>query len=186
MGFLVGVWIPILLSAVFVFVLSSIIHMLIPYHKTDFGKLPNEAEAMAALRKCDIPPGDYVMPHSESMKECNSPEFIEKTTQGPVAFMTFLPNGPMKMAGSMVAWFVYCAIVGCFAAYIGYFALGQGAHYLQVFRIVGAAAFAGYSLALLQNSIWYKRSWSSTFKTMFDGLLYALVTGGTFGWLWPV
>lgn len=41
------------------------------------------------------------------------------------------------------------------------------------------------ALALLQNSIWYKRKWSSTLKSMADGLVYALVTAGTFGWLWP-
>jgi hypothetical protein len=64
-------------------------------------------------------------------------------------------------------------------------ALGPGRPYLQVFRLAGTVAFAGYSLALLQHSIWYHRKWSTTFLSMFDGLIYALLTGGTFGWLWP-
>jgi hypothetical protein len=54
-----------------------------------------------------------------------------------------------------------------------------------VFRLVGTAAFMGYSLALLQHSIWYKRNWGTTLKSVFDGLLYGLLTAGVFGWLWP-
>jgi hypothetical protein len=54
-----------------------------------------------------------------------------------------------------------------------------------VFRFVGTAALLGYSLALAQHSIWYMRNWITTLKSMFDGLVYALLTAGTFGWLWP-
>ena len=46
-------------------------------------------------------------------------------------------------------------------------------------------AFACYAIAGWQDSIWFKRSWSTTLKNTFDGLIYALVTAGTFGWLWP-
>ncbi len=35
---LMSLWIPILVSAVIVFVLSSIIHMVLPYHRTDLRK----------------------------------------------------------------------------------------------------------------------------------------------------
>ena len=62
---------------------------------------------------------------------------------------------------------------------------GRATPYLTVFRIVGTVTFAGYALALAQYSIWYGRAWSITLKSMFDGLIYALLTGGVFGWLWP-
>ncbi|MCP4634538.1 MAG: hypothetical protein GY855_16540, partial [candidate division Zixibacteria bacterium] len=181
-----SLWIPILLSAVIVFIVSSIIHMLFTYHRTDFTKIPAEDEVSEALRKFNIPPGDYVIPYAGSMKAMKSPEFVEKTNKGPCAFMTVLKNGQQGMAGSLIQWFVYSVIVSYFSAYIASRALAPGAEYLSVFRFVGATAFIGYSLALLQNSIWYKRKWSSTFKSMFDGLIYALFTAGTFGWLWPV
>jgi hypothetical protein len=29
------------------------------------------------------------------------------------------------------------------------------------------------------------RSWIRTLKSMFDGLIYALLTASVFGWLWP-
>ena len=182
---IMSLWLPILLSAVIVFVVSSIIHMVLTYHRTDFGKVPAEDEVMDALRKVGIPPGDYVIPCAGSPKEMGTPDFIEKTTKGPVAFMTVMASGPPSMGKSLVQWFVYCIVVGIFAAYIAGRALEPGVHYLAVFRFAGFTAFVGYALALWQNSIWYKRSWSVTLKSTFDGLVYALLTAGTFGWLWP-
>ncbi len=115
----------------------------------------------------------------------SSPEFIEKLKKGPVAFMTVMENGPPSMGKSLTLWFLYSIVVGIFAAYIAGRALGPGAHYLAVFRFVGSTAFVGYSLALLQSSIWYHRAWSSTIKSVIDGFVYALLTAGVFGWLWP-
>jgi hypothetical protein len=178
-------WLPILLSAVTVFIISSIIHMVLGYHKNDFIGLSSEKEIMDDLRKYNIPPGNYHFPRANSMKEMNSPEFIEKMKQGPVGFVTFLKNEPPAMGGQLFLWFVYSIIVGIFAAYVAGRALPEGAQYLSVFRFVGVTAFVGYSLALLQGSIWYKKSWVSTIKSMFDGLVYALFTAGIFGWLWP-
>ena len=182
---LMSLWIPILLSAVIVFIVSSVIHMLLPYHRSDFGKVPSEDEVMEALRKFNIPPGDYVLPYAGSPEAMRSAEFTEKRAKGPVAFMTVMKSGPPSMGGSLVQWFIYSIVVGIFAAYIAGRALAPDAHYLAVFRFVGSTAFVGYALALLQNSIWYQRNWSATFKSMFDGLIYALLTAGTFGWLWP-
>ena len=104
---------------------------------------------------------------------------------GPMAFMTVMPNGAPKMGGQLLQWFVYSAIVGVFAAYIAGHALGPGAHYLAVFRFVGATAFMCYTVAGWQASIWYRREWSTTLKNTFDGLVYACLTAGVFGWLWP-
>ncbi len=183
---IISLWLPILLSAVAVFIISSIIHMVLGYHKNDFVKLPNEEQVMDDLRKANIPPGDYGLPRAESMKDFKSSEFIEKMKRGPVGFITVMKSGPPAMGGQLLLWFVYSIIVGIFAAYIAGYALAPGASYLSVFRFAGTTAFIGYSLALMQNSIWYKRNWSATFKSMFDGLIYSLFTGGIFGWLWPM
>jgi hypothetical protein len=182
---LMSLWLPILLSAVFVFVVSSIIHMLLPYHRSDFGKVPTEDEVMDALRKFEIPPGEYVIPCPGSPEVMKSPEFIEKTKRGPVAFMTVLPNGPLAMGKQLIQWFVYCVVVGIFAAYVASRAVTPDSDYLAVFRFVGCTAFLCYAVALWQNSIWYSRAWSTTLKSTFDSLVYALFTAGTFGWLWP-
>jgi len=180
-----ALWLPILLSAVFVFIISSILHMVFTYHNTDFKKLDNEKEIMDALAPFNILPGEYVFPHAKDNKERKTPEFIEKTEKGPVGFLNVFPSGMGNMTSSLILWFIYAIIVSVFAGYIACVALNSEAHYLQVFRFVGSSAFMGYSLALLQNTIWFKRSWASTLKSMFDGLIYALITAGTFGWLWP-
>ena len=177
---------PILLSAVAVFIISSIIHMVLGYHKNDFTGLQSEKQVMDDLRKYNIPPGDYHFPRANSMKEMSSPEFIEKMKQGPVGMITIMKSGPPNMTKELTMWFIYSLIVGIFAAYVAGRALGPEAHYLAVFRFAGVTAFVGYGLALLQNSIWYKRNWAATLKSMFDGLIYALFTGGIFGWLWPM
>jgi hypothetical protein len=182
---LTALWLPILLSAVFVFIASSIVHMAPLWHKNDYPRLKNQDEIMSALRPMAIPPGDYRLPRPSSREEMRSPEFAEKMKQGPVMIMTVMPSGPISMGRYLILWFFYCAIVSFFSAYIGSRALGPGANYLQVFRFIGATGFIGYALALWQVSIWDGREWSLTIKLTFDGLIYALLTAGTFGWLWP-
>ncbi len=180
-----SLWLPILLSAVLVFVASSIIHMMLPYHRSDFGKIPNEDGAMDALRKLGVPPGDYLFPKPDSAKAMKDPAFREKWSKGPVGLMTVIPSGPPSMAKNLVSWFLYSIVVGIFAAYIAGRALQPGTPYLAVFRFAGCTAFIGYSLALWQNTIWYHRAWTTTLKSNIDGLIYGLLTAGTFGWLWP-
>ncbi len=182
---IMSLWLPILVSAIFVFVASALIHMFLPYHRSDFTKAPAEDDLMDALRRANIQPGDYVIPHAGSPKESRSSEYIDKMTKGPAAFLTVIKSGPPKMGKELGLWFVYCVIVSIFAAYVAGRALEPGVSYLSVFRFAGVTAFVGYSLALLQDSIWFKRAWSSTFKSMFDGLIYGLLTAGVFGWLWP-
>src|SRR5450759_824171 len=178
-------WLPILLSSVIVFIVSSIIHMLSPWHKSDYPKLVEEDKLMDALRPLNIPPGDYMIPRPSSRQDMRSPEFMEKMKKGPVMVFTIWAHGQTQMGMTFVLWFLYSAIVGLFAAYVTGRALPFGQTYLHVFRFAGATAFLGYSAALWQLSIWYHRAWSTTIKATIDGLIYALLTAGVFGWLWP-
>ena len=182
---LTALWLPILLSAVAVFLVSSLIHMVFKYHQGDFKPVPSEEAIMASLRPYNIPPGDYFMPYCRDMKEMKSPEYVDKLNKGPHAVMTVLPSGPSGMGKSLALWFAYSLIVGGFAAWVAGRALDEGAEYMDVFCFAGVTAFAGYGLALLQQSIWWGKSWSATLKSVFDALLYALVTAGIFGWLRP-
>jgi hypothetical protein len=178
-------WLPILASAVLVFVASALIHMALPWHKNEYPALPDEARARAALGPLAIPPGDYMLPRCANQKEMNTPEFKEKLRQGPVAILTVLPNGEWGMGRYLSQWFVYCLVVSLFTAYIGARTLPAKAPYMAVFQIVAVTAFMGYSLALWQMSIWWRRAWSTTLKATVDGAVYAMVTAGAFGWLWP-
>ncbi len=182
---LASLWLPILLAAVIVFAASSIIHMALPWHKTDYRKVPNEDKVMDTLRPLAIPPGDYMLPCAASSADMRSPEFADKMQKGPVMVLTVLPSGPMAIGRNLVNWFLYSVVVGVLAGYVAGRALPVGADYLQVFRFAGATAFIAYSAALWQMSIWYQRSWVTTIKSTVDGLFYAFLTAGTFGWLWP-
>ena len=183
---ILSLWAPILVAAVLVFVVSSVIHMFLTYHQSDFSQLADEDRVMDAMRPFDIPPGDYCLPHAGTMENMRSDAYREKVEKGPAAFMTVLDKGAMfDMTTSLVQWFLYSVFVGVFAAYLSGRMLGPGADYLAVFRVTGTVAFACYSVALMQRSIWYKQRWMTTFKSMFDGLIYASMTAGTFGWLWP-
>ena len=182
---IMALWLPILLSAIFVFIVSSIVHMVLGYHRSDYKKLPNEEVTLSALRKDPIPPGDYLFPCPASHKEMSSPEMTEKYQKGPVGVMTVLPSGPPAMGKNLVQWFVFLLAVGIAVAYLAGRALESGASYLEVFRFAGTGAFYAHGPGRVIESIWGGRAWSTSFKNLFDGLLYALVTAGTFGWLWP-
>jgi hypothetical protein len=179
-----ALWLPILVSAILVFVASSLIHMASPWHKGDFPRLSNEDQVLDALRPLSLPMGDYFMPRPSSREDMQSPAFQERVRRGPVVLMTVMPT-EMSMGRNLALWFAYCVVVSVFAAYISGSALSPGSGYRQVFRLAGATAFVGYTLALWQMSIWYRRAWSTTIKATVDGLIYACLTAGAFGWLWP-
>ncbi len=182
---IIDLWLPILLAAVFVFIASSIIHMVIPIHRGDVGKIDGEAEVLAAMRAQGVKPGNYMFPCAASMKEMTSPEMIEKLNQGPVGFMNVYPNGPMNMGKALMQWFVFCIVISAVVGYVSGIAYGAGTEYPQIFRFAGTVGILAYGVSNFTDSIWKGVKWSTSCKFLFDGLIYGLVTGGTFGWLWP-
>ena len=178
-------WLPILLAAVAVFVVSSVMHMFLGYHWNDFRAVPNQGAALDALRGLKLPPGEYALPKAENPQQMRSPEFKAMYERGPVVLMNVWAGGTMAMGKNLLQWFVYLLVVGFCCAYIAGRELQPGAAYLSVFRIVGFTAFMAYSLALPQTAIWYRHSWRVTVISMIDGLVFAGLTAGMFGWLWP-
>lgn len=180
---IVALWLPIVLSAVFVFIVSSAIHMAFGYHANDYRKLPDEDATMDALRKLGIPPGQYHAPRAATAKDMKTPEYQEKMKKGPMFVLNIWTD--TGMGAALVQWFLYCVIIGVFAAYIAGRALPEGTPYLSVFRFVGATSFMCYAIGGWQESIWFKRPVAVSLKNTFDGLIYAFITAGVFGWLWP-
>src|SRR6266446_5589823 len=177
---LTALWLPILVSAVAVFVVSSIIHMTPLWHKTDFPRYASEDRVLDALRPIGIPPGDYLMPRPANPAEMRSVEFMEKMKRGPAVLLTVMPPWSGSMVANLSQWLVYCLVVSAFAAYIAGSALPGGATFTQLCRFAGIAALLEYSLALWQMLIWYRRACTMTLKVTFDGLIFALVTCAVF------
>jgi hypothetical protein len=181
---LAALWLPIIVAAVIVFIASSIMHMVLPYHRSDYSQLPDEDKVGGVLRAANLKRGLYTMPFC-THKDMKSPATQEKFREGPVGFITIMPSGPPAMAKFLIQWFVFCLIVGFFVAYLTAHTVPQGANYLVVFRVAGTAAFLAYGLGHLSDGIWKGQMWSMTIKETIDGLVYGLLTAGVFGWLWP-
>lgn len=182
---ILDLWLPIVVAAVLVFVVSSLLHMLLTYHRRDYRQLPQETETLEALRRSSLTPGLYVFPYCTRTKDMGTPEMQEKYRRGPVGHLTVLPSGPPNMGKYLGLWFGYGLLVSVFVAYLAGRTLPMGAHYLAVFRVAGTAAFMAFGLANLVDSIWRGAPWSNTLRAVVDGLVYSLVTAGAFGWLWP-
>jgi hypothetical protein len=178
---LTELWLPIVLSAVFVFITSFILHMALQFwHRSDYQKATSESTLADGIKS--LTSGQYIVPYCEWGKM--TPEEKKAAMSGPTATV-LVRNPPPSFPGTLATWFVYCLGVGLFVAYVASVTVARGADYLHVHRVAGAVAFMTWGLGGFSESIWYGRPWRVTFKGMIDGLLYALVTGGTFGWLWP-
>ncbi|MCB0278932.1 MAG: hypothetical protein KDD94_05490 [Calditrichaeota bacterium] len=183
MDFLSALWLPIVLSAIFVWITSAIIWMAMPHHKSDFHKLPDEEAARDTLGKQNLSPGFYVVPFAMG-PDAQKPENQKKFEEGPNLYITAVPKGLPAMGKAIGQSVIFYLIVAVFVAYVLSHSLSADASYLAVFRIAGTIAFMAHSFALIPQSIWFGKPWGSTFKDMADALIYGLLTGGTFGWLW--
>lgn len=182
---LASLWLPIVVSTIFVFIASNLIWMVLQLHKNDWAKLPDE-EAFAKVVNDQSPaPGEYTFPYAAGSADWKSDEWKEKFKRGPVGFLTLRPAGEMAMGKNMVLWIVYIIIIEIFVAYLAGHTLAAGTHYLQVFRVAGTAAILGFAGAVAPEAIWMGRGWGSVAKFIVDGIVYGLLTAGTFGWLWP-
>ncbi|HET7649186.1 MAG TPA: hypothetical protein VFL15_00595 [Gammaproteobacteria bacterium] len=181
----IQLWLPILLSAVAVFVVSSIIHMVLQFwHSPDYHGFSNEAEIAAAIRKGDPAPGVYGIPFCK-MEDMKKPETLSKYQQGPVCTVILRRNGTVNMGAFLLQWFIFCLLVSYFCAYLGTSTLLAGTPALQVFRVLGTAAMMAFAIGVIPNGIWGGYPWKGVVKAVVDGILYGLVTGAVFAWLWP-
>ncbi len=180
-----ALWLPILLSAVLVFFSSTLIHMVLKYHASDYRILPNEDAFRASFRGTSAPPGQYIIPHISDMKLMNSPEHLAKISEGPVAVLNLRPNGVVGMGKALGQWFVFSLVVSAVVGHMASGVLPIGTEYMKVFHTVGLTAFLAYAAGQLPAAIWMGKPWSIAAKEVLDGLIYGLVTAGAFGWLWP-
>lgn len=180
-----SLWLPVIVSAVAVFVVSSLIHMVLKYHNADHKPLPREEEVRQALARADAAPGVYFTPHCKDHKQMNDPATKEKFEKGPVAIITMYPKGVPMLPKHLLLWFAFSVVISFTAAYVARHTLSYGADGLMVMRITGTIAFLAYGFSHVSDSIWKGQPWSNTVRALIDGAIYALVTGVTFRLLWP-
>ena len=180
--YLSQLWLPILVSAVFVFIASNLLWMVLSFwHRADYKKLPDEATVLGGLKSAAS--GQYMAPSINWSKA--TAEEKEAFQKGPMALLLVRNPNSFSMGGALTVYFIYCLVISVLVAYVCGVTLAAGTHYLRVFRVAGTAAILAYSFRGVPDSIWYGKPWSVTFKEFIDGVVYGLLTAGTFGWLWP-
>lgn len=178
-----SLWLPILISAVGVWIAAFFMWVVLPHHKSDFAKVSDEEAARNALR--GLAPGQYTIPHAKDQSAMKDPEFVKKLEEGPAGYLTIIPSAAPNMTKPLILSFVYYLVVGVIVAYLCGRTLVPGAEYLEVFRIAGVVAWVAYGFGGIQDGVWFGRPWPVVIKQLFDSLVYGLVTAGVFGWLWP-
>jgi len=182
-----ALWLPILLSAVACFFAGFIMWVVLPYHRSDWGGLPDEDAVMDVLRTQGATPGMYHMPHAPDPESQKDPALIEKMKRGPAGFVLIVDGeAQLNMGKTLMLNFLFLLLVGFFIAYLASSTLPMGTDYLKVFQVTGTAGILAYSMGAFHKAIFWGWSWSVAFKEIFDGVVYALLTAGVFGWLWPV
>lgn len=182
---LMHLWLPLIVASAGVFIASSLIHMVFKWHQSDYGKLGNEDEIVAAIRRSGAGPGQYTFPHCMDMKEMQSAEMQKKFTEGPIGSITLRQPGLPNMGKHLGQWFALTLLVSAFAACVCATAFGPGAAHGPVMHVAGMLAFAGYGFGSITDGIWWGRPWSGVAKDLLDALIYAAITGASFAMLWP-
>jgi hypothetical protein len=175
--------VPVLLSTVAVIVLNVIACVVLPHHRSDFRKLPDEDGMLDRLREQAPAPGLYMAPHYGPKSDHDDPVLKAKLDRGPLAMI--MVRGPMNMGRTMGAWALHLLVVGFVTAYVLRHSLQPGAPFVEVMRLATTVSFATHVLGPLPNAIWWAHPWPHTLKTMADGVAYALATGAIFAWRWP-
>ncbi len=181
---LLSLWLPILVSAVVVWIASAIIWMAMPHHKRDRINLPDQEAMIQFVRSHNIPPGNYVFPYCGDAAQRNSPAMKEAIERGPIGTLSLWPT-PMKMGPKMLATFLVYLAVSIFLAYLASITIEPHANHMRVFRIVGTGGILAYCFAFIPNAVWFGGYLRTIVACIIDGIFYGLITAAIFAWLWP-
>ena len=186
MNALLSLWLPILLSAVVVFIISSLIHMVIKWHAPDYRAFANEDAVRDAIRAGNPAPGRYVVPYCSDMKQMGGEAMLKKYREGPVGHVVIAPTGVPSMGKPLGLWFVWSLAIAAVAALLAVRLLGLNhEHARAAAKLVGAVTFIAHGFGTMQESIWMARPWSSSVKYLLDAALYGVGSAFVFYFLWP-
>lgn len=184
MGEVFALWLPILVSAVVVFFASFLVWMVLPHHRADVRRLPDEERKLDTIRSWNLPPGLYMWPQPENPAEMKSEAFAERCRKGPWGVLSIRPGMP-NLGMNLGLVFLFYVIVSTFVAYLTRLAHGPGTPYLEVFQVAGAVAVLGYCAGGIPYAIFFGKPLRFVVTELIDGIVYGLLTAGVFAWLWP-
>ena len=180
MEFLINLWLPIILSAVALWVASSVFWTALPHHNQDFDPLPDEDAMMKSVTQLEIPPGRYLFPYPYH-PGADRKALMEKYTQGPRGSLVTwdMPN----MGKNLGLTFVYFLLISAVTAYVAWAAIGgqEALTFSKVLQIVGGIGVLVFCSSGQLHAIWFPRRMIMEFV---DGIAYGLIIGLIFASLW--
>ncbi|HEV7768390.1 MAG TPA: hypothetical protein VGQ76_25550 [Thermoanaerobaculia bacterium] len=151
------------------------------WHNKDYGRVPDEKPILDAL--AGVKSGQYLVPFADWGKL--TAEERTELQKLPAALLLVRNPGTFAFAKVLGQYFVFVVFVLVMVAYLTGHTRAPGADSLEVFRVAGTIAFATFALRGFPDSIWYGKPWKVTMKELVDGLLYSILVGAVFAWLWP-
>ncbi|GAA4354171.1 hypothetical protein [Kangiella marina] len=182
---IIELWLPILLSGLFAWIASALIHMVIKYHNTDYKKLNDEDGISNAIEQSGDKPGFYTLPHCADFNEMNDPAVQARFKKGPIAIVTVMNNGLPPMGKLLIQQFLFFVIGSLLVAVIGCLTLSKSAVAVDIFQVLFVAGFMCFGWASIPYSIWFGHPWLVTVKYLVDAVIYSAVIAATYTWLWP-
>lgn len=190
MEFLSQLWLPIVVSAVAVWIAGAVIWMAMPHHKKDMLELPNRTEAIEKIRSLGLPPGNYMFPAGGCSKETmKDPEVQRCWKEGPLGYIS-LWKTPPKMGGNMIGTFCVHVVVSVLVGYLAWVTIGGGAAGLaglgaepgfgRIFQVAGTAGILAYAFSHVPNGLWFGASKRAIAMNIVDGVVYGLIMGAVF------
>jgi hypothetical protein len=184
MEFLTTLWLPVLLSAAAIWVISTIVGMALPHHKQDWIGIPDEDGFMDYIRRSGIKPGNYLFPDFRSREALKSEKVEKALKEGPVGHLSVWQT-PVTMGGKMGATFIVYLVVSTLIAYLTRVALPGAADFARVFQIAGTAGILAYCFSFIPNAVWFGAYKRTIIASVIDGIFFGLITGAIFAWRWP-
>lgn len=181
---LVEYWLPVVVATLLCFVAGSILHMAVPLHRSDWGRLPDEDGILAALKQAGVTPGNYMFPAMD-LSKMKDPAFLERLKSNVAGVMTVRPSGGIEMGPYLTKQFIYHLVISAFVAYVASRTLPAGTAYLKTFQITGTVAILSYAGGVFPEAIWYHQPRHYLTGKVVDGVVWGLLTAGAFGWLAP-
>jgi hypothetical protein len=177
-------WLPIIVASVIVFIASFISWMVLPFHKKDFRKLKDEEALFKTLAAMDAEPGMYMFPSCDDPSRMKDPEYKKQWLAGPHGSILLCPAAP-NFGRNLLLVFVFYLVLSFFVAYLASFTVTADAGFGHVMRVTGTAAVLGYVFAAIPNAIFFGKPLRATVLDAIDGIVYGVLTGMIFAWMWP-
>lgn len=183
MAFLTDLWLPIILTSVALFFCSFLFWAILPHHKDDYSAAPDEEAMRSAVRSLGLPPGRYMFPNCKDSKGMKDPELQRKMEEGPMGMLNIwpVPNMGKNMALTFLTFLAATKLI----AYLARETIPNGAEFARVFQVVGTAGVLTWCFSFIANMIWFNGGARAIVMCIIDGLVYGLVTGAIFAFLWP-